>query len=279
MIALILGGAPSWGPEAAEAAALLNRRHLVVAANMAGIHWAGRLDGWASLHPEALPTWRAERAGPAAARHFVPAGVHANPGAEQVPDRWNGSSGLYAAQVALFELGATAVILCGVPMDSEAGHFVNPGAWAGTADYRLGFEGALRECGGRIRSMGGWTADLFGPPTAAWAASVENIKPLGASTPQHLRIIDMQKVTNTGKTTETFWAPDEKGDRVLFRVAPNESVTADIDPEQPRFKSGVLKIEAITPAGASEPASEAAPAAREPIPGHRPLKAKPEGDA
>lgn len=280
MIALILGGAPSWQREAAEAAALLNRRHFVVAANLAGIHWRGKLDAWATEHPEHLAAWRSERSGPAAGRYFVPGGLALCPWAERAADRWNGSSGLYAAQVALFELGATAIILCGIPMDSEAGHFVNPGAWAGTADYRLGFEAALRECGGRVRSMGGWTSELFGGPSPTWIGAVDNIKPLGASAPQHLRIIDMHSVENTGKTTEKFWAQDEKGERVLFIVPPGVTVKADIDQEQARFQGGALKVTPITSATSEETPAENQPApTKEPIPGHRPLKARPSDDA
>lgn len=258
MIALILGGSPTWEEEARAAAALIGRRHMVVAANLAGIHWRGKLEAWASLHPEALPGWRSERKGAAAARHFVPGGLHALPWAEKAEDRWNGSSGLYAAQVALFEVGATAVILCGVPMESAAGHFVNPGAWAGTADYRLGFEAALRECGGRIRSMGGWTSQLFGQPNAEWIGAVENIKPLGATANQHLRITEMHKVTNTGKTGAKFWARNEAGQLVLHRLAPGESVEAEIDPEQPKFQGHELTVRALTPT-ASRPRPKAAP--------------------
>lgn len=244
MIALILGGAPSVWLDLEKAQAQLDRRHMVVAANLAGIHWPGKLDGWASLHSERIGDWRAARKGQPAARHFVPAGVHALPWAEQAPDRWNGSSGLYACQVALFEMGATAAILCGVPMDSEAGHFDRPpgASWEGTADYRLGFEAALRECGGRIRSLGGWTADLFGRPTSAWVGSVENIKPLGASRPQHLRIAEMHTIKNTGKATAKFWARDDSGLLVLHRLAPGEAVEAEIDPNQPKFQGGDLSV-------------------------------------
>lgn len=261
MIALILGGAPSWEQEAHAAAALIGRRHLVVAANLAGVHWPGKLDGWATEHPERIAQWRSDRKGPPAPRYFVPAGAHALPWAEKAADRWNGSSGLYAAQVALMEMGATALILCGVPMDSEAGHFVTPGAWAGTADYRLGFEAALRECGGRIRSMGGWTSRLFGPPTAEWVGSVENIKPLGASRPQHLRIAEMHKITNVGKVSAKFWARDDAGLIVLRRLAPGESVEADIDPDQPKFQGGDLSVKALAPS-TSKP--KAAPRAAAP---------------
>lgn len=270
MIALILGGAPSVWRELAEAEALLGRRRrLVVAANLAGIHYAGKLDGWATEHPERFEEWRKARKGPAAARHFVPSGVHALPWAERSPDRWNGSSGLYALQVSLFEMGATAAILCGVPMDSEAGHFVNPGAWAGTADYRLGFEAALRECGGRIRSMGGWTAELFGKPTSAWAGATDNIKPLGASRPQHLRIAEMHTIKNTGTTTAKFWAKNDAGQLALHRLAPGEKVEAEIDPEQPKFQGGDLKVTAHAEPSTRKPKAapkKAAAARKKPAP-------------
>lgn len=266
MIALILGGAPSVFAEAEAAAALIGRRHMVVAANLAGIHWPGKLDAWASLHSERIGDWRKARIGPAAARHFVPAGIHALPWAEKVADRWNASSGGYALQIALFELGATAAILCGVPMESEAGHFTRqPGtSWEGTADYRLGFEAALRECGGRIRSMGGWTSRLYGPPTAEWVGSVENIKPLGASRPQHLRIAEMHTVKNTGKAFAKFWAKDDTGQLVLHRLAPGESVDAEIDPEQPKFQGGDLKVTEHAAPRPKAPVSKKKAAARKP---------------
>lgn len=256
MIALILGGSPSVFDEAEAAAALIGRRHLVVAANLAGIHWPGTLDGWATQHTERIAEWRAARKGPAAARHFVPSGLHALPWAERAEDRWNASSGGYALQCALFEVGATAAILCGVPMDADAGHFDRPAgaSWEGTADYRLGFEAALRECGGRIRSMGGWTSALYGRPTPEWIGSVENIKPLGASRPQHLRIAEMHTVKNTGKASTKFWARDDSGQLVLHHLAPGESVDAEIDPAQPKFNGGDLKATAL-----DAPAKRAAP--------------------
>lgn len=271
MIALILGGAPSWEREAKAAAALIGRRHLVVAANLAGIHWRGRLDAHCSLHPERMAEWTADRKArryPAAARHFVPGGVHALPWAEKAADRWNASSGGYALQCALFEIGATAAILCGVPMDAEAGHFTRPpgASWEGTADYRRGFEGALRECGGRIRSMGGWTANLFGQPTAEWVRSVENIKPVGATAAQHLRITEMHRITNTGKGAAKFWARDARGELVLHRLAPGESTEAEIDPEQPKFQGGGLSVKAL-----STPTTKAKAAPKK----KAPAKAKP----
>lgn len=227
MIAIVLGGAPSVWEEAEAAQGLLNRRHLVVAANLAGIHWASRLDGFATLHPDFLDGWIAQRKGNKDFRRFTPPAT---------PERWPGSSGLYALQVALFELGATAAILCGVPMDSAAGHFVTPGAWAGTDDYRRAFEAALPEIGGRVRSMGGWTADLFGKPTPAWAGAVDNIRPAGVSAAPNARNDVMHHVKNGSATTLSFWHNQPDGLRGRVHLAPGEAGDFDIDTNAPEFQ-------------------------------------------
>lgn len=48
----------------------------------------------------------------------------------------------------------------------------------------------------------------------------------------------MFKVTNTSKETQQFWADDDQGVRGLYRLEPGQSVTANIDPNQPRFGKG-----------------------------------------
>lgn len=260
MIALILGGAPSVFDEAQAAAALLNRRHLVVAANLAGIHWPGKLDGWVSLHGNLLPKWAEERAGEPAGRLFTVAAT---------PERWPGSSGLYALQVALFELGASGAILCGVPLDSEAGHFDRPpGArWEAVGDYRQAFAAALPEIGGRIRSMGGWTANLFGRPTAAWVGAISSSKPAGLTASQQERA-PMHRITNTTDETQKFWALDDQGVSKLYRVAPGKAVEATIDPNQPKFaEGGAFKVTAL-----AEPAPKRKAAAKRATP-RKPMKA------
>lgn len=172
MIALILGGAPSVWLELEAAKAMLTRPYVVVAANLAGIEYDHSLAGWASLHPDSLAEWVA-RKGSTDARLFTP---------DETPERWPGSSGLYAAQVALFEMGASGAVLCGVPMESSAGHFVDPGSWAGVDDYRRAFAASLPLIGGRLRSAGGWTASVFGGPTPEWVVAIDNIKPAARST-------------------------------------------------------------------------------------------------
>lgn len=248
MIALIIGGAPSnWSDLAAAETLLAGRRRIIVAANEAGIQYPGHLDAWASLHAEHLDRWAAERGTPAG-RTFSPVRLGRTP-VETVPERWNGSSGLYALQIAMTQLGATASMLCGVPMDQAAGHFLTPGPWAPTATYRQGFAQALAAYGGRIRSMGGWTAQAFGRPTAAWLDALHTLKPLGSTSPQN-GIRPMHTVKNVSDTTQRFNAIRPQGGFELVRLAPGEGATVEIDSRQPRFNGGALKVEAVIEAAA-----------------------------
>lgn len=266
MIALILGGAPSVWAETSKAGGLLwPRPQIVVAANLAGIAYGDRLDAWATLHPDELPGWMARRQGNDDYRTFTP---------DKTSERWPGSSGLYAAQVALFEMGAAGGILCGVPMESRAGHFTGRTPWESVTDYRRAFQAALPEIGGRVRSMGGWTQDLFGAPTREWIDAIHPARPLGASRPSTARKATMHTVRNVSDTTQRFNARNEKGELVIVRLAPGQHDTFDADVNQAVFVRGHLKAEAMTKAEAE---SAAAPAKSEPPAGHKPLK--PRADA
>lgn len=266
MIALILGGAPSVWLELEAAKAMLTRPYVVVAANLAGLEYDHSLAGWASLHPDSLAEWVA-RKGCTDARLFTP---------DETPERWPGSSGLYAAQVALFELGAAGAILCGVPMDSRAGHFTGRIPWESVTDYRRAFQAALPEIGGRVRSMGGWTQDLFGAPTREWIDAIHPARPLGASRSSTARKAAMHTVRNVSDTTQRFNARNEKGDLVIVRLAPGHADTFDADVNQAVFARGLLKATPLTKA--DEPAAAASTTTAAPA-GHKPLKARPAADA
>lgn len=176
MIALVLGGAPSVWSDLERAQALTaGLDTVIVATNYAGLLFEGDLDAWATLHPELFAGWRAERAENGlntdyrAITHRKHGGLV---GAEVHPLGWSGSSGLYAAQVAVEVLGAASVILCGVPMEREAGHIVVAGEWTLVEKYKPAWL-AAKEAGLNVRSMGGWTADLFGEPDAEWVAGLK----------------------------------------------------------------------------------------------------------
>lgn len=175
MIAIVLGGAPSvWSDLEKAQAMTAGLDTAIVATNHAGVLFEGDLDAWATLHPELFAGWRAERAENGrntdyrAFAHRKHGGLT---GAEVHPLGWSGSSGLYAAQVAVQALGASGVILCGVQMLREAGHIVMPGEWTLVDKYKPAWL-AAKEAGLPVRSMGGWTAELFGEPDADWIASL-----------------------------------------------------------------------------------------------------------
>lgn len=153
----------------------------------------GRLDIWATLHPERLGAWGDARGRAGRNTDFRPIVHAAYPGlkAEVHPQGWYGSSGLYMADVALKALGATHAILCGVPMTSEAGHFAKGGPWCDPAKYRSGFEAAHAE-GANIRSMSGWTAELFGAPDEDWLEGREGAAslPMKRSDEMHVRFLE-----------------------------------------------------------------------------------------
>ena len=88
-----------------------------------------------------------------------------------VKPKWQGTSGLYAVQIALEELGAEGVILAGVPID--AGHGARSphslmGEPARVERYRAEWIKALPAIKHRVRSMSGWTRDLLGAPSPDW---------------------------------------------------------------------------------------------------------------
>lgn len=234
--------------EAEAAQRLLSRRHLVIAANLALIDWPGRLDAAASLHTDLIDGWIAQRRGNKDFRRFTP---------DRTPERWPGSSGLFALQCALFEMGATGAILCGVPMESAAGHFSVPGAWAGTDDYRRAFEAALPEIGGRVRSMGGrlrsacgWTQQLFGAPSPAWIEAIDITRPAGISAAPNARTDAMHTVKNGSETTLSFWHRQEDGLQGRVHLAPGESQVFDVDPNASEFAREGVKV---TPLSAAAP--------------------------
>lgn len=171
MIAVILGGARSvWDDARAALAMIGDQPAMIVATNQAGVRYPGDLDAWASLHPDffanALP--RRVRASLNKPLVYAPARHPDTPGIKAVAPRWDGSSALYAAQVAMRQLKARKVILCGAPLESEAGHIAVPGPWCDPERYRAGLIAALPEIKDRVRSMSGWTADTLGRPDLDW---------------------------------------------------------------------------------------------------------------
>lgn len=182
MRALVLGSAACLFADI-EAALALFAPDIVVACNDAGVAWPGRLDHWATLHPDKLPVWIARRAAlgrPAAAALWsygagaAPPGMAVNRVAEK-----DGSSALLCVRVARLS-GATRIVCCGTPL-TPGPHIegVSAAEWAGWrkrgrplqprfADYQAAWvadrERLLRD----TRSMSGWTSELLGRPDRTW---------------------------------------------------------------------------------------------------------------
>jgi hypothetical protein len=80
---------------------------------------------------------------------------------------WQGSSGLFAVQVAR-KKGFDRIICCGVPMTVEDGHFERKQKWQSAIDFRKGWVRCKGELVPYVRSVSGWTREMFGPPTEQW---------------------------------------------------------------------------------------------------------------
>lgn len=179
--ALVLGGAACLHDDLAAYRGPVDG---VVACNDAGAEWPGELDAWVSLHPrhwtvklrvagvlqEAWKTKRAERGYPPARAYYahqsarppVPDDVTVTdyrfPGQDK-----SGSSGLFAAKVALVDLGFDRAVLCGIPL-TETPHFYGGEPWRSAEAYRRQWLTVPEEYRDRMRSMSGWTAVLLGKP-------------------------------------------------------------------------------------------------------------------
>jgi len=174
---IILGGAACVWDDLARAERLCDV-DCVIAINDAGASHNGHLDHWVSLHPEKFQVWMDRRN----RRRLPPPGTvwfHRGVGEREVrrfggefqsTEDWGGSSGLFAVKVAL-EQGASHVILCGVPMDPEQGHYFDEKPWKDGRRYHAAWEKRREEMADRVRSMSGWTARLLGEPDEVWLSS------------------------------------------------------------------------------------------------------------
>lgn len=181
-VALVIGGAGCVWDDVRQAMAM-TRFDGVVACNDVGAVWPGRLDGWATLHPEKMHRWTTERTRNGfsrpgrivchhQARHGrLPACVDGTTEHHFEGQTVTGSSGLFAAKMALIDLGFDKAILCGIPMLASPGHFFDARPWNGVTSHRHGWREAMPIIKDRLRSVSGWTAELLGEPDKDWLGS------------------------------------------------------------------------------------------------------------
>lgn len=144
----------------------------VVACNDAGAEIED-LTAWVSLHPDcfARKGWLAKRE----AKGWPPVPLYGHKAERGSPcgmietdwafpgQEHSGSSGMYAAKVALVDLGFDRAVLCGVPM-SPTPHFFGGEPWMVANRYLKRWALVPEEYRERVRSMSGATRDLLGAP-------------------------------------------------------------------------------------------------------------------
>lgn len=166
--ALVLGGARTvW--DDADRALDMAEFDAVLAVNDIGAHWSGKIHHWCTLHCEKLPAWEADRRARGHPGGYVRWGHKADQRVDRHTSDWRGSSGLFAAKVAL-ELGYERIVLAGVPMAAGEAHFFDGGAWTPAGRYLSAWNQHRADLAGRVRSMGGWSAELLGVPDDGWLA-------------------------------------------------------------------------------------------------------------
>lgn len=198
-VALVLGFAECVADDVQALEEMLGRPWdgITVAVNDAGWWWPRRLDYWCSLHSEHFeaPTrehpdrkgWRKRRAGlgyPDGYKTVAAAGHEARGGAVDLvlgramrDGLSEGSSGLLGIQWGLTM--QPKVVSCGIPMDRRPHHrgttaeglFKTANEEADhkkLATFRRLWEQEAVRLQGRVKSMSGWTRELFGAPTLEW---------------------------------------------------------------------------------------------------------------
>ena len=143
----------------------------ILAVNHAGVAFGGRIDHWASLHPDRFQDWRAERARMEDCITYapwLPAGGRVD---TCLTERWFGGSGLYAVQIALETLDAPRIVLAGIPLDGGPYFFKTNqrfGSGAALDRYRAAWTAAAYFFEDRVRSLSGWSRQLLGAPSGDW---------------------------------------------------------------------------------------------------------------
>lgn len=188
-IALVIGGASGGFREAIEAMSLFTPAKIYAVNDIGAC--IETVDVWCTLHPEFMDGWEKLRSeqgfGPVDDIVAPPpkeVGMHGAKGRikRRLSYRWPGmngsaSSGIYGAKVAM-EDGFTKVVLAGIPMSADAGHFMPEGrnghgnirgkVWEQHSAFVSGFNYSIPYLRGKVKSMSGYTQKILGYPTNDW---------------------------------------------------------------------------------------------------------------
>ena len=176
--ALIFGRAIGVWDEV-EQAKTLCEFDTVIGVGQAGCDYPYKLDHWVSFHTDLMPHWidKRQRNGHPPAGQFWSCDYKNRPSRYKPPvpvklvKVSGGSSGFVAIHVALGNspgLGANKVVLAGIPMTAEAGHYDEVGDWTEAKKYKREWTEQKAFLMGRVKSMSGWTQEMLGAPTPEW---------------------------------------------------------------------------------------------------------------
>lgn len=173
-IAIVLGGAQCLHEDIETALAMFNP-DVVVAVKDIGITYP-HIDHWVTYHPERLPKEVHIRrskglADPLYVWTYDKITVRPKVGIEfRTVKHRGGSSGFMGMVVAC--IVADKAVLCGIPMDPKQKHFSRPKkqGWPEANYYRRVWSEHHGEYKDRVRSMSGWTREIFGAPSKEWLA-------------------------------------------------------------------------------------------------------------
>jgi hypothetical protein len=181
-IGIVVGGAEDVLAEyekAKDMCAAAGKNFTTLVTNDMIEHFTDCCDHAVTLHARVkLPLWlkaRAKKGLPVPARVWA---QKAEPLVTDASREWGqGSVGLFAVKIALLELKLSQVLLCGVPMTVEAGHFRRQRPWKDAGVFRREWLARKDEIASCVRSFSGWTAGLLGTPTTEFVKSAQGVMP------------------------------------------------------------------------------------------------------
>jgi hypothetical protein len=158
----------------------------VFAANDGGVIWPGRLDHWCSLHPDELPERRRRREAAGGPNGYLTWSTHG--GVDRILphdfDVADGGSAVLASCVARYLGRDRKIVWAGCPITPtpyQVEHMHHgKGAWPHANIYQRALPSLVRQkswLSAQIRSMSGFSAELFGKPDRAWLGLPEPKEP------------------------------------------------------------------------------------------------------
>jgi hypothetical protein len=164
-VAIAVGGAASVWDEMKRALDLAPHAEAYVCNDMIPVY-PGPCTA-VTLHPHQLKEWLSRRNANGLPR---PKEVWSHASGRLVTRRTlesRGSSGLLCVHVARLE-GFERIMLCGIPMTKEGGHFVRNAQWDAAETFQKHWPKEFLRLAPYVRSFSGWTKETFGEPTPTW---------------------------------------------------------------------------------------------------------------